>query len=77
MDAWEVPDWETFEQRLRDLRDEYGNKSTSPLLYRGQGNSQWKLTATLERSGETAMSFLEYYELVCGGIGQLFSLSRV
>jgi hypothetical protein len=41
----EVPDWETFQQKLVELRTKLGN-----VLFRGQGNSEWALTATLERS---------------------------
>jgi hypothetical protein len=69
MDVNEVPDWKAFEEELKGLRDLYGHKESSPLLFRGQGDSRWKLTTTLERSGETAMSFLEYYKLVCNEIG--------
>jgi FRG domain-containing protein len=69
MYADKVPDWETFEQKLKELRDQYGKKTSSPLLFRGQSNSQWGLTTTLERSGETAMSFLQYYKLICNEVG--------
>ena len=55
----EVPDWETFQQKLVELRTKLGN-----VLFRGQGNSEWALTATLERSGKRAMWFFEYYHLI-------------
>lgn len=68
MEVIEIPDWETFEQRVRELRKEH-TKETSPLLFRGQGNSNWRLTTTLERSGGEQMLFSEYYELICAGMG--------
>src|ERR1700693_4963111 len=68
MDAFEVPDWETFEQKVKELRAKYRIES-SPLLFRGQGNSEWPITTTLERSGFPPMLFSEYYELICAGIG--------
>jgi len=68
MDAFEVPDWETFERKVKDLRAKYRIES-SPLLFRGQGNSEWPITTTLERSGVPPMLFSEYYELICAGIG--------
>jgi hypothetical protein len=64
----EVPDWETFEQRVKELRAEY-RKESSPLLFRGQGDSEWKLTTTLERSGAKGMLFSDYYRLICASIG--------
>ena len=59
-----------FEQWLSELRADFGKKSSSsPLLYRGQGNSQWTLTTTLERSGQEGMSFADFYELITARIG--------
>lgn len=62
----ETLDWETFELRLKKLRAVYG---LSELLFRGQGNSEWPLTTTLERSGASQMLFREYYHLICASIG--------
>ena len=63
-------DWKAFEQWLSELRADFGKKSSSsPLLYRGQGNSQWTLTTTLERSGQEGMSFADFYELITARIG--------
>ena len=64
----EVLDWETFEQRVKELRAKYRSES-SPLLFRGQGTSEWPLTTTLERGGAERMLFREYYELICARIG--------
>lgn len=64
----EVPDWETFELEVKGLRAEY-NKETSPLFFRGQGNSAWHLSTTLERNGANHILFREYYQLVCANMG--------
>jgi hypothetical protein len=69
MEAKEMADWETFEQNLKELRAEFGNKLSSPLLFRGQGNSEWPLTTTLERSGQERMLFSDFYELIISSIG--------
>lgn len=67
MQAIEITDWETFQQELGKLRANY-SKESSPLLFRGQGNSDWKLTTTLERSGASGMLFRDYYRLICASI---------
>jgi hypothetical protein len=64
-----VADWETFEAKLKELRAEYGNKVSSPLLFRGQGNSEWSLATTLERSGQPNMLFRDFYRLITARIG--------
>jgi len=64
----EIPNWETFERRVSELREEY-KKESSPLLFRGQGNSKWSLTTTLERSGAERMLFREYHALICSSMG--------
>jgi hypothetical protein len=64
----ETLDWETFEQRLKELRAKYA-KATSPLLFRGQANSDWPLTTTLERNGAGGMLFSDYYKLICARMG--------
>jgi hypothetical protein len=43
----ETLEWEAFEQRLRELRAKH-RKESAPLLFRGQANSDWALTTTLE-----------------------------
>lgn len=65
MEVIEVPDWETFEQKVRKLRAEYSKKT---LLFRGQGNSRWRLTTTLERSGAEHMLFRDYHMLICSNM---------
>lgn len=67
MEIIDVPDWETFDQKIRELRTKY-TREMSPLLYRGQANSGWALTTTLERSGAERMLFREYYQLICASM---------
>ncbi len=64
-----MSDWAAFEQRLSEVRKDYGRKLSSPLLFRGQGSSAWPLTTTLERGGQARMLFREFYELVTARIG--------
>jgi hypothetical protein len=64
----EVISWETFDQKLEGLRATYTSKSY-PLLFRGQGNSQWKLETTLERKAKNNLLFSEYFRLICGRMG--------
>ena len=67
MEAIATPDWETFEKKVRELRAKYTNE-TSPLLFRGQGNSNWPLTTKLERNGAERMLFRDYYMLICASM---------
>jgi hypothetical protein len=64
MDAKAIADWEAFEQEIKELRAKYAN-APSPLLFRGQGDSEWTLKTTLERSGASNMSFAAYHQLIC------------
>jgi hypothetical protein len=61
--------WEAFEQWLKNLRSTHEAKPRSPLLFRGQANSEWRLTTTLERSGQGRMLFDDFYELIIMRIG--------
>jgi hypothetical protein len=63
MEVKDLPDWEAFHRELHNLRANYGNPS-SPLLFRGQPDSEFRLTTTLERAGCEGMSFEAYYLLV-------------
>jgi|SRR5271154_3804928 len=79
MKAIDVPDWKTFQRTVQELRNEY-DKESSPLLFRGQGNSEWDLTTTLDRNtyyttdapcknAMCGMTLLHYYDLITGGVG--------
>jgi len=80
MKVIDAPDWRTFEQKVHELREEY-HKESSPLLFRGQGNSDWELKTTLDRNtywtvtdtpsrnARFGMTLLDYYNLITGGVG--------
>lgn len=57
--------WESFEKWLSDLRSQLGPNTASRLIFRGQANSEWPLSTTLERSARQPFPLLEYYRLVC------------
>jgi hypothetical protein len=59
----DIPDWETFQSKLNSLQEQYGSPSY-PLLFRGQNDSELRLTTTLERAGCEGMSFDNFYLLV-------------
>jgi hypothetical protein len=63
MKATELENWAAFEQTLKELRASQGEHA-SPLVFRGQGNSEWSLATTLERNGQEAMSFSDFYRLI-------------
>jgi hypothetical protein len=66
MESVALPNWEAFAAELQKLRagllDDPSGKPPE-LLFRGQGDSAWKLTTTLERAGCEGMSFGDYYRL--------------
>jgi len=63
-------DWEALEKWLKELREALGlNRRSSPLLFRGQANSEWRLETTLERSGQEGMLFHDYYRLITARMG--------
>jgi hypothetical protein len=66
-------DWHEFEVWLESLRAELGKTRASPLLFRGQGSSDWLLETTLERKGHENMSFSDFYRLVTARIGPAVS----
>src|ERR1700685_2487774 len=66
MEAVPLPNWEAFTAELQKLSDQLTqNASGKPpeLLFRGQSDSSWPLTTTLERADCEGMSFDEYYRL--------------
>jgi hypothetical protein len=62
-----VATWDEFLQGLEEIRHERGTSKdyvqTSSLLFRGQGNSAWQLSATLERRRQR-MLYKEYYRII-------------
>jgi FRG domain-containing protein len=67
VNIFDATSWEDFEKELKELRAKIGNESF-PLLFRGQGNSEWLLTTTLDRNTNTAMTVRDYYDMVTGGV---------
>ena len=58
--------WEEFEEKLKELQEKVPDERRTdhvPFLYRGQEDSCWPVTTTLERSpdGLVSMPFLNYY----------------
>ena len=70
MEVVNLQSWEDFQRQL-DALQEYRrhlspDSSTyiSPFLFRGQSNSEWSLTTTLERYIDGSMSLGDYYRVV-------------
>ena len=66
MEAVSLPNWEAFTVELQKLRAQLPhNPSGKPpeILFRGQSDSSWPLTTTLERAGCEGLSFDDYYRL--------------
>src|SRR5207248_3283799 len=66
MEERNVNTWEEFEASLKDIRrsrNEADHSLTSALLFRGQENSSWPLSTTLERYREQ-MLFKDYYRVI-------------
>jgi len=55
-----VKTWEAFEHELKILREQ----APGQLLFRGQEDSCWQLTTTLERNKQPRMLLHEYYRLM-------------
>src|SRR6185437_11600660 len=58
-----IAKWEDFDKELTRLQQQI-SEANSPLLYRGQSNSSWFLTTTLERAGCEDMGIAEYCRLI-------------
>ncbi len=67
MEERNVASWEKFIEGLDEVRKECASSTeyvqNSPLLFRGQGNSCWQLSATLERERER-MLYKDYYRII-------------
>jgi len=67
----DLEDWDHFVHTLSDLRGEHAelqasapDAHVSELLFRGQGNSEWKLSSTLERYLRGLPSVMYYYRSI-------------
>lgn len=69
MKKFDLQNWEEFQQKAAQLRDRYPSRSS--LLFRGLGDSMWKLTTTLERYGCAEMAFAEYYRLIAASKSEI------
>jgi hypothetical protein len=67
MNENELPHWEAFEKKLKEIRAVVSDPSS--LLFRGQGDSEWPLKTTLDRSGAGDMLFSDYHRLICARVG--------
>ncbi len=66
MESVPLLNWEAFTvelQKIRDILTKDASGKPPDLLFRGQSDSSWPLTTTLERAGYKEMSFDEYYRL--------------
>jgi hypothetical protein len=58
-------DWKAFEEWASNLKTQFAGKQ---LVFRGQGNSSWKLESTLERADYKVMPLDNYYRLIVGRV---------
>lgn len=61
--------WEQFTAEMERLYRDHANRcvpgaSISSLLFRGHGDSEWKLKTTLERARPGQLSFIEYARII-------------
>lgn len=78
MEEKNVNTWEEFAQALADLRREHldaGLHASSAPLFRGQENSRWMLSTTLDRIRE-GMLFSDYYRRIAKIRPQIESLTN-
>ena len=69
MQTQTVKCWESFEEELKRLTDEHARRAdpdtdVSKMLFRGQGNSKWPLTTTLERYAPKLAQVTAYYNCI-------------
>lgn len=56
-----LENWEEYEKRIQELEKCHNTATNvSPLLFRGQANSEWKLETTLERFTSSTFSVESY-----------------
>ena len=64
MKELQLDTWEQFEEKVSELA-ELNKTSLLEVLFRGQGNSKWRLVTTLERSARPEdLRSLQYYALI-------------
>lgn len=71
MQKVELTSWEEFEQHLARLACKRTERKgatdlyVSEYLFRGQSDSSWQLTTTLERHTDRLLTLAEYYRILC------------
>jgi len=75
MEERNVNTWDELKKELDDLRRESAGALESPLLFRGQENSGWLLSTTLDRKRERVL-FRDYYRLMSRIKPQVESLTN-
>lgn len=66
--------WEEFCREVDQLKK--NQRDPASLLFRGQDNSNWGLSTTLDRSGAKDMAVSEYYRLICKAKPAIESLTK-
>jgi hypothetical protein len=66
MEIIETDSWSNFLHQLEDLRQTLASDRNNrrDLLFRGQGNADWRLETTLERYCPPTLEFKRYYRIV-------------
>jgi hypothetical protein len=65
-----LPSWEAFEEKVRKLLADHDRRRldtktyVSPLLFRGQSNSCWRLKTTIERYPSASKKASDYYRVM-------------
>lgn len=54
--------WEDLKREIENIKNEFGDNAEK-LLFRGQADSAWKLSTTMERKLKLPVSVIQYYEL--------------
>ena len=57
-----VQTWEECNAKIQEIKRQHP-KQSSEFLFRGQANSKWQLTTTLERRGGKKFNVIDYYRL--------------
>jgi hypothetical protein len=70
MQTIELESWENYCTATNALQHKYKN---TPILFRGQASSSWRLKTTLERFSKKSWTIKNYCELVIDCITQIES----
>jgi len=82
MKTYSINDWKDFDSLIDQIRKKYGfrkrrwGKSSNQLLFRGQANSEWHLTTTLERASDKPWTIESYSKTVLGCSSEIASYTE-